>query len=55
MAQYQAFLQTLSTDEREKVRQFMQAQLQPAIKKTVETLDALTEQADMLLKNLVYR
>lgn len=55
MTRYQAFLQTLSVNEREQARQFMQTQLQPDIKKTVSSLDALSEQADLLLKNAIYQ
>ncbi|WP_020604378.1 hypothetical protein [Spirosoma spitsbergense] len=55
MARYQAFLQTLSVDEREHARQFMQTQLRSEIKKNVSSLDALSEQADLLLKNPIYQ
>ncbi|MFD2934596.1 hypothetical protein [Spirosoma flavum] len=49
LAEYQTLLETLSTHERDEVRQFMKSHLQPQIKETLQTLDALVEKADLLL------
>lgn len=49
LTNYQSFLQTLSAMERAETRRFMQANLRPQIQETIQRLDALTEQANLLL------
>lgn len=51
LTDYQSFLKTLSESDREQARQFAQARLQPQIEQTMNTLDALTEKAETLLKH----
>lgn len=47
---YQAFLEALSTDERNEARQYMQNALRPSIEENIKELDALAEQAHLVLK-----
>lgn len=51
LSDYQLFMETLSEVEREQARQFMQARLQPQIDQTMKSLDALTAQAEAILRH----
>ena len=54
LKEYQAFLGTLSANEREQIRQFMHTALRPQIQQTIENLDALAEKANQLLNQKSY-
>ena len=49
LKEYQVFLETLSDEDREQTRQFMQTALKPQINERIKTLDAMMEKADLLL------
>ena len=51
LTDYQAFLETLSDDDRDQARQFMQAALRPQINERIKTLDALAEKAELILSH----
>jgi|GEM_PF-7018894 len=51
--EYQAFLETLTAEERQRARAFMQAGLRPTIDETVKQLDTLSEKANLVLKGKI--
>ena len=51
--QYQVFLETLPTDERNQARQYMQNALRPSIEENVKELDALVEKANQVLNGKI--
>ncbi|MBC7568345.1 MAG: hypothetical protein H7319_01255 [Spirosoma sp.] len=52
--EYQLFLETLNPEERQAARAYMQARLRPQLSETMNTLDALSEQANQLLNRTLY-
>lgn len=53
LKEYQSFLETLNNEDRQAARTFMQAALRPRIDETVNELDRLAEQANLMLKGKI--
>jgi hypothetical protein len=51
--EYRAFIETLSAEDRQTARTFMQAHLRPRIEEVADTLDRLAQKATLVLKGKI--
>jgi len=53
VTEYRVFIETLSAEDRQKARTFMQTHLRPRIEEVAETLDLLGQKAALVLKGKI--